>query len=152
MGYMGNVLRSKGTTPANFSFLSDTSWIKANSSFVEYDFMSFNAANASLTVFTVPGHPLHNVYSMRYALSVDKGPMQIVDFRTFGRSEEWKQNVLRNRAERVIPLSLLEKGKHTLRIYAVDPGMMLDGSLINLDRNIKAYGAIEETIYLPKKN
>ena len=35
---------------------------------------------------------------MRYAVSIDDGPLTIVDFKTFGRSEEWKQNVLRNRA------------------------------------------------------
>ena len=69
---------------------------------------------------------------MRYAVSVDDGPLLLVDFRSFGRSEEWKQNVLRNRAERKIPIHFLEKGKHTLRIYCVDPGVLLDEILVNL--------------------
>ena len=69
---------------------------------------------------------------MRYAVSLDNGPLQIIDFKTIGRSEEWKQNVLRNRAERKLDLSYLESGAHSLRIYVIDPGVILDGMLIDL--------------------
>ena len=82
---------------------------------------------------------------MRYALSVDGGPLQIVDFRTFGRSEEWKQNVLRNRAEKKVPFSFLKPGKHVLRIYAVDPGVVMDAILIDLGGMKNVYGIIPET-------
>jgi hypothetical protein len=86
-------------------------WIRKNSTYAVYRFNTLSAANATATVFSLPTHPLNNVQSMRYALSVDDGPLQIVDFRTFGRSEEWKQNVLRNRSEKKSPLLLFETRK-----------------------------------------
>ena len=82
---------------------------------------------------------------MRYAVSVDDGPLKIIDFRTFGRSEEWKQNVLSNRAERKIQLPFLNKGMHTLKIFAVDPGVILDEIRIDLGGLKKAYGVLPET-------
>ena len=86
---------------------------------------------------------------MRYAVSVDGGPLQVVDFRTFGRSEEWKQNVLKNRAEKKVPLSTLAKGAHTLRIYSVDPGVVLQKVLVDLGGLKKAYSTVPETKPVP---
>jgi hypothetical protein len=42
-------------------------------------------------------------------------------------------------------MQFLNKGKHTLRIYTVDPGVVLDRILINLGGLKKAYGVIPET-------
>ena len=138
-------LQSQTVSLKNMEQVSDTGWIKKSSSYVEYDFYTFSTANAALTVFSVPTHPLNNRYSMRYAVSVDGGPLQVVDFRTFGRSDEGKQNVLRNRAEKKIKLPLVGKGKHRLRIYAVDPGVILDGILIDLGGLHNACAVIPET-------
>jgi hypothetical protein len=65
--------------------------------------------------------------------------LQITDIKTVGRSEEWKQHVLRNRAEEKITMPFLEPGKHTLKIYAVDPGLILDEIRIDTGGLIKAY-------------
>ncbi|HSK13912.1 MAG TPA: hypothetical protein VK907_11910 [Phnomibacter sp.] len=70
----------------------------------------------------------------------------MVDFRTFGRSEEWKQNVLSNRAEPVIEMPWLEKGYHTLKIYGIDPGVTLDEIRLNLGGMKQAYSVLPETI------
>jgi hypothetical protein len=70
--------------------------------------------------------------------------VKLVDFRTFGRTEEWKQNVLGNRAERKLQLPFLGKGAHTLKIFAVDPGVILDEIRIDLGGLKKAYGLIPE--------
>jgi hypothetical protein len=82
---------------------------------------------------------------MRYAISVDNGPLQVIDFKTVGRSEEWKQNVLRNRAEKKITLPNLAAGSHSLQMYSIDPGVLLDAILIDLGGFKPAYGAVGET-------
>jgi len=146
LGYTGNGLISKEVPVEHKNNLNDTSWIKKNSSYVEYDFYTLSPADASVTVFTVPTHPLNNLYSMRYGVAVDNGPLKLVDFKTYGRSEEWKQDVLRNRAQKTIKLFSLYKGKHALRIYAIDPGVILDGMLIDLGGLKTAYGPIDETV------
>jgi hypothetical protein len=145
LGYTGKVLQVLPLNSEHDLVLSDTQAIKANSSAVEYDFYTFTDAPAVVSVFTLPTHPLNNKHSMRYGLSVDDGPVKIVDFRTFGRSEEWKQNVLSNRAERKIQLPILNKGSHTLKVFAIDPGVILDEIRIDLGGLKKAYGVIAET-------
>lgn len=143
-GYAENVLQMfpllvKGNT------LTDPDSIKRLSSFVEYDFYTFSSTAPGITIFTLPTHPLNNYYSLRYAVSIDDGPLTIVDFKTFGRSEEWKQNVLRNRAERKIDMPDLNAGKHTLKIYCIDPGVIVDEIRIDLGGLKKAYSVIPET-------
>jgi hypothetical protein len=144
LGYNGMVLQVlplsiKSDVP------TDVNLIKNKSSFVEYDFYSFSSTNPAITVFTLPTHSLNNNYNLRYAVSIDDGAIKTVDFETAGRSEEWKQNVLRNRAERKIEMPYLNPGKHKLRIYCIDPGVILDEIRIDLGGLKKAYGAIPET-------
>ena len=150
LGYTGSVLQLQTPQQKKIINSDDRSWISQNSSYAAYDFYTFSPADAALTVFTVPTHPLNNEYGMRYAVSVDDRPLQVVDFKTIGRSDEWKQNVLRNRAEKKVSIPSLGKGKHELRIYAIDPGVMLDGMLIDLGGLKNAYGAIDETISVKK--
>ncbi len=145
LGYAGESLQSKAVSIEDTLHLTDTAWIRRNASFAEYDFFTFTEAPAALTVFTLPTHPLHGAFSMRYAVSVDNGPIQIVDFKTFGRSEEWKQNVLKNRASKTIQLANLPKGAHILKVYSIDPGVILDAMLIDLGGLNPANGLIPET-------
>jgi len=145
LGYSSDAIQAQVDPGENTQLLKDTGWIKSNCSYAVYDFYTFAKANAALTVFSLPTHPLNNQYSMRYALSVDDGPIQLVDFKTVGRSEEWKQHVLRNRAERTVRFSMLEKGAHRLKIFCVDPGVVLQDFLIDLGGLKQAYSAVPET-------
>jgi hypothetical protein len=144
LGYTGSVLQA---FPLTVKGLSSTKldFIRRNNSFVSYDFYIFSPADPVVTIMTLPTHPLNNNHSMRYAVSIDEGPLQIVDFITFGRSEEWKQNVLRNRAEKKVLMPMLSAGKHTLKIYCVDPGVTLDEIRIDLGGLKKAYSVLPET-------
>ena len=145
-GYTGDALETGTVELKDTLHIRDTGWLRQNGSYVEYNFYTFKPANATATVYTLPTHPLNKVYSMRYAVSVDGGPLQIVDFCTYGRSEEWKQNVLSNRAERKVNLSFVDKGPHTLCIYSIDPGVILQSIVIDLGGLKKAYSAIPETV------
>ena len=123
----------------------DSTKIAQSSSFVEYHFYTFTEAAPVITIYSLPTHPVNNNFSNRYAVSVDNGLLTIIDFKTFGRSEEWKQNVLRNSAIKTFQANFLSKGKHILRIYAVDPGVILDRVVVNLGNNNKTYSVIPET-------
>lgn len=50
----------------------------------------------------------------------------MVSYETKGRSEEWKENVLRNQAIRKITLPVAKKKSHKLVIKALDEGVVLD--------------------------
>ncbi|MES2332521.1 MAG: glycosyl hydrolase 115 family protein [Bacteroidota bacterium] len=148
LGYTGSALQAlplslKSKSP------SDPDSIKRNNAFVEYEFYTFSSTTPSVRVFTLPTHPVNNNMSVRYAVSIDNGPVKIINTRTLGRSEEWKQNVLRNRAERKIDMLHLNAGKHTLKIYCIDPGVIVDEIRIDLGGLKKAYGVIPETRMTP---
>ncbi|HWI91427.1 MAG TPA: glycosyl hydrolase 115 family protein [Flavisolibacter sp.] len=143
-GYSDNVLQALPILlKTNLSIDPDS--IKRNNAFVGYDFYTFSQATPSVVVFILPTQPVNNNFSVHYAISLDDGPLKIIDTRTFGRSEEWKQNVLRNRAERKTEMPTLNAGRHTLKIYAIDPGVILDEIRIDLGGLKKAYSAISET-------
>jgi hypothetical protein len=118
--------------------------IKAQPS-LTYDFFSRSSAAAEFKFFTIPTFPLNKNTEMRYAVSIDDGPATVINFRTIGRSEEWKQNVLSNAAVRSVKLPELKAGKHQVRIYLIDPGVILDRILVDLGGLQPYYGLIPET-------
>ncbi len=87
----------------------------------------FTANNDSLRIVLVlaPNHPAEGT-KIRYTIQVDDGPAQTIDYATQGRSEEWKQNVLTNQAIRVTNHIVAKPGKHTVKITAVDDGVVVD--------------------------
>ena len=118
--------------------------IKNNPSVI-YDFYTFNDASANFDIYTLPTCPLNQAFEMRYAVSIDGGPLTIQNFKTVGRSEEWKNDVLSNSAVRTIREQSLKAGKHRLTIYMIDPGVILDRIFINLGMHQPFYGALPET-------
>jgi hypothetical protein len=82
---------------------------------------------------------------MRLAISVDGQEPQVIDYRTFDRSETWKQNVLCNSASSTITHSFKEPGNHTLAITALDPGIIVDRITIDFGGLKSGYSAVPET-------
>lgn len=150
LGYTGNAIEALPLSVKSKP-LTDPDSVKSRNASVEYDFYTLSSTTPSVTVFALPTHPVNNNYDVRYAVSIDDEPLKIVDIKTFGRSEEWKQDVLRNRAERKIEMPFLKSGKHTLKIYCIDPGVILDEIRIDLGGLKKAYSSLPETKMITQK-
>jgi hypothetical protein len=106
-----------------------------------YRFETAAQSDARLDVVALPVHPLAPANGLRLGVRIDDGPVQVLDFETFGRSDAWKQNVLTNTAIQSLPLPQLTAGAHRLEIHAMDPGFILDRMDIVLDGAPKYYGA-----------
>jgi len=118
MGHDGKVMISYP-----FKFVPDT--CLANNPFLNYEFEVKNPGVFTLDIGMLPTHPVNKSGDVRIALSIDGDKPQIRSFRTKGRSEQWKTNVERNMA--IIKIKKeLESGNHTISIWAVDPGVVLD--------------------------
>jgi hypothetical protein len=133
LGSRGSSLRSKLDLPSR----ANTGGVAP----LSYGFEIGEATDAQLKFVALPVHPLTSDNGLRVAVQLDEGPIQTLDFRTFGRSDEWKQDVLTNSAVRTIQLHQLAKGAHRLRIYALDPGFILDRIDVRLDGAPDYYGA-----------
>jgi hypothetical protein len=112
---------------------------------VEYDFYISTAYSPAFSIYTLPTLPLNNECGMRYKISVDNGPEATIDFKTVGRSEEWKQNVLRNSAIRTWTAQPLQAGKHTLKIRPLDPGIIFQRILSVPPDFPKPYSYVTQT-------
>jgi hypothetical protein len=144
LGHTGASLRTEVNT-SEMNERMDTTFIRQHSAQLTYSFYTFSQAVPTLSVYTLPTHPLNKNFGMRYAVCVDDGPIRIIDFRMVGRSEEWKQNVLRNEAIKEIDLPPLKQGRHILVIYAIDPGVVLDRLLLTFGDVPKSYSVVPET-------
>jgi hypothetical protein len=68
---------------------------------------------------------------LRYQIAVDDEQPQVISYKTVVRSEPWKINVLRNLSLNVTFHVLPEPGKHTIRIKALDNGVILDQIMLD---------------------
>jgi hypothetical protein len=106
-----------------------------------YHFATEGQGDAELRLVAIPVHALTSGNRLRLAVRLDEGPLQVLDFQTFGRSEEWKRNVLTNTAVRNVALKRLPAGRHRLQVYPLDPGFILDRIDVRLDGAPDYYGA-----------
>lgn len=129
VGYTGAVVAA---LPRMVDSQADVSAIVKNSPAMTYDFYSFNFGHADVHVQAVPTHAPTAAAGVRCAIAIDDAEPVIVDFQTLGRSDVWMQNVLKNAAVTSTKQTINKAGKHTLKIWMVDPGVMIDQVLIDL--------------------
>ncbi len=143
IGYTNKVITA---LPRDTKSITDIEKIKTNSAVLEYDFYTFNFGEVSVNLQAVPTHAPHAGIGVRCAVSIDNAEPVIVDFQTFGRSETWKENVLKNATVKSVKQIVNTAGKHTLKIWMVDAGVMLDQVLIDLGGWKKSYAFPKETV------
>ncbi|MET0267695.1 MAG: glycosyl hydrolase 115 family protein [Duganella sp.] len=135
LGSKGGSLRSRLSLPS----VADGQ--PPNALALTWNFEQKQAGGARIKLVAAPVHPLTASNSLRIGVRIDDGPLEVLDFRTFGRSDEWKQNVLSNSAVRMLVRPQLEVGRHTISVYALDPGFILDRVDIVPDGAPDYYGA-----------
>jgi hypothetical protein len=133
LGAYGGALRVKLTMPSRR--------VPAAATPLTYRFATDTAGDAMLEIVALPVHPLTAANGLRIAVRIDDGAVQALDYETHGRSDEWKRNVLSNTARRSIPLPKLGAGAHVVRVYALDPGFVLDRIEVRRDGAVERYGA-----------
>ncbi|HET7733228.1 MAG TPA: glycosyl hydrolase 115 family protein [Paludibacter sp.] len=109
---------------------------------LEYQFTA-RTDSANVFLYLFPTHALDGGNNQRIGISIDGSEPAVFNINTIGRSNVWKENVLRNQAVVKFPFRFKTVGKHTLRIYAVDPDMVVDQLLIDFKLNRKFYGVGE---------
>ncbi|MEO6079356.1 MAG: glycosyl hydrolase 115 family protein [Steroidobacteraceae bacterium] len=135
LGSRGKVIRSRLDLPS--LNLGDA----AKSAPLIYNFATTSVVGGQAKLVALPTKPLYPGVGVRIAVSLDGGPLQLFDYGTIGRSDEWRENVLSNTAVQSLSFKLLEPGPHQLKIHALDPGVVLDRIEIELDGAAKHYGA-----------
>jgi hypothetical protein len=104
---------------------------------VEYAFTNKTASKPATVHFQcLPTQRIHQNRSMRFAVAVDDGVPQVLDYQENGGAngqsgEEWGIRVLANVASVSCKVNV-SAGDHTLQVWMVDPGVVLDKIIIDL--------------------
>jgi hypothetical protein len=101
---------------------------------LDYDFTSPDAGSLQVTVYAVPTHRINETRGQRYAVAIDDQPPQLVDFeQTSGDSTNpaWQQNVIRNASVTRTQHTVARPGPHTLKVFMVDPGVVLEKFVVS---------------------
>ena len=90
-----------------------------------FSFGNLKTDSVEVDIRLLPNHPVHGD-KLHFSVSLDGAEPEVIAYETKGRSEEWKENVLRNQAIRKIVLPVSGKKSHQLVIKALDEGVILD--------------------------
>ena len=142
LGYSGTLMQAN---PLNAIPL-DTINIERLNPKLSYIFNTETITNsAQIVIGALPTHPLTGNHKVRIGIQWADQPVQIVNFQTYDRSEQWKENVLRNLATITVPVALSTTGKHTLNIYMIDQGVSLDFIYLKTKAHPLPYSLLPET-------
>ncbi|UOB17779.1 glycosyl hydrolase 115 family protein [Abyssalbus ytuae] len=92
--------------------------------FLEYEFQIDSPGNYILEIRCLPTHS--NNFDFKIDVSVNNEAPKTYDINTIGRSETWKENVLRNSTVISHKVLFSKSGKQKLRVYANQTGIVLD--------------------------
>lgn len=67
---------------------------------------------------------------VRYAVSIDGTPAEIFSTHTGDFTAKWRWNVLRGYSSRSLDISTLPPGKHNIKVYLLDPGLVLQEIIV----------------------
>ena len=84
-----------------------------------------NADSLTIELHLLPTHPVDGEH-LAVEVSLDGKQYSTVDYRTQGRSEEWKQNVLRNQAVKSVKLPCKRGKRQVLRLRTPYEGVVVD--------------------------
>jgi hypothetical protein len=101
---------------------------------LEYEFYAFTTGKVNAVVNIVPTHPILAGRGLRYAIGFDEEPPQVV---TVGAdlqipSRPWSLHVVNSSTVGASTHEIKTAGRHVLKIYAVDPGVVLDKIVLDL--------------------
>jgi hypothetical protein len=136
LGYTGKAVE---VWPTTARVPPDAARIRAEAPSLRYQIDLPTAGKWQLTIRRIPTWAVIGD-SIRYAVSFDDGPIQIVDCQPYRDESDrsWQRDVLRNASYSTTPHNL-GSGRHRLEIWAVDPGLVIDSVEISHDRRDSAY-------------
>lgn len=92
--------------------------------YVEYE-LDIDAADSRLEVRTLPTLHVYEGRDARYAVQIGDAAPQVLSIHANDFTAEWRLNVLRGYASRSLALPAGCQGKQKVRVYLLDPGIVL---------------------------
>ena len=102
-----------------------------------YQFDTEREGDATLYTAMIPTQP-NDKGDLRYSIQIDNGEPVVISLKEKYRSDFWKLSVLRGQALKKTPVKV-QKGKHTLKIKALDDHIIFDQWMLDFKKDRKFY-------------
>jgi hypothetical protein len=109
---------------------------------LEYRMYLYDAGAFELEATLAPSLNFVPGRGLRFAVSVDDGPRTVVDELEHNSERDWEKAVSDGARHVTLPLTITKAGYHTLKIWAVDPGVVLE-------RVVVSHGALKPSYLGP---
>jgi len=111
----------------------DPAHVRSDAPALEYRVNLFQQGKIIVTYYAVPTHPVQAGRGLRFAVALDDQTPEVV---TIGAGMEvpsiaWSQNVLNATTNSASTHNVTRAGSHLLKIYMIDPGVVLDKIVID---------------------
>jgi len=114
--------------------------ITRKSPILEYDIYTFTEGEAKIDFNCIPSNPINAEYGLRLAVSVDDGKPIIAGI-------EGGRDVMSNLMKIKATLDVGKEGPHTLKVWMVDPGVIIDKIIVNTGGVVDSYLGPPESFY-----
>jgi hypothetical protein len=131
LGYEGEAV---AVFPQRGGSSPDAAAIRADSPCLQYEVSLRTPGDWEVTARRLPTWPIVAGSDLRYAVAFDDQPLQIVSCAPYQGENDphWQHDVLRDAAYSS-SRHRLAAGRHTLKIWRVDPGIVFDAFLLSVD-------------------
>ncbi len=106
---------------------------------LEYNIHFFDTGMAEITVYLSPTQDFTGGSGLRYAISVDNEQPQTVNIHASKLNWFWEKTVADNINYQTTKHKITEPGKHVLKYWMVDPGIVLQKIVVDLGGVRKSY-------------
>ncbi|MDZ7288780.1 MAG: glycosyl hydrolase 115 family protein [candidate division KSB1 bacterium] len=112
---------------------------EGNSPRLEYQIHFFSKGEVKVKAYLSPTLNFHNNQGLRYAISFDDELPQIINMHANKTFQDWEESVRNNVTVAVSKHVLNEPGKHVLKFWMVDPGVVLQKLVIETGKVKPSY-------------
>lgn len=92
---------------------------------LEYRMYLFSKGEVKVKAYLSPTLNFHNNQGLRYGISFDNEPAQIINMHANKTFQDWEESVRNNVTVEVSKHTLSTVGEHVLKLWVVDPGIVL---------------------------
>ncbi|MNK65739.1 hypothetical protein D3C87_850380 [compost metagenome] len=119
-------LGDNGISVLPFTFKPFSEKDLQNAPFVSYNIDFKTKGEHQIEVKCLPTQGVNSGIKVRYAISVNDNQPQVINISPASENNIWKQNVLQGYASVITKHQINKTGKSTVKIYMLDPGLVLN--------------------------
>ncbi|MFD3389964.1 MULTISPECIES: glycosyl hydrolase 115 family protein [Alteromonas] len=130
--------------PIDDTFANDL----AASPVMEYDLHLFSSGNISIQTIVAPSLNFVPERGMRFAIALGEEPPQIIDILKDNSEKAWQESVKNGVRYAMSSHNVKTPGAKTLKIYAIDPGVVIQKVIVNTGGLKPSYLGPQQSVFI----